>query len=617
MECSVVCKEWSLPALQMYFNKLILTGRNANHLIPILEQDYYFQHCHWVQTLRLSHKKEAEVFYERSSEEEENLTKEQLLKFLTYLPNLRKLRLDTRDGIDYVEYLLDSNADAYLTRLEEISIEDSPFNFNTPYDLRCDIYYKFRTSLSQLTVFQEQESNIVTQYDGIINYLNQFKRLAHLKYYNHSKQVVMVYQLQAACPNLTTLKLMTKEDLLTYQEGGCAFLNTSNLQNLELSLPRMSSSYADMLILHLPTKLNRLYVKLENIDLYDWIHLISLERVLKLAERMGKLSSAEIRCEPYYRDYKSKSVHKESHMTLFFQVLNAFMGNKKVFCTAEFSDFRSNDKTMSYSNGVLNVIYGLTHQDIYGHNQNRARFDFELVVPDKTVSVIGPEIFNQLNFNVCTADDQLAAYKILKYILTNCHYLQYVEFVAINDYCLEFNLSSHINRLSYYSCKKIKPSTKTEDNLKVIKFVNFIPSGDFMNVLAAYLPNAYYFRCDTRDRSDHDEEAPPLLIDLSDFKKLETINLNMEFYLTEFYNSFKLKINYINGQELIEFKKAGSTSSDTNQEISSVPTLTINCKKVMELIQLKIPEGEIIEIIDGILQEPRSPNFNDKSAYLD
>ncbi|KAI9361531.1 hypothetical protein BD770DRAFT_441528 [Pilaira anomala] len=289
---------------------------------------------------------------------------------------------------------------------------------------------------------------------------------------------------------------------------------------------------------------------------------------------MSKLSSAEIRCEPCYRDYKSKSVHKESHMTLLFQVVNAFKGNKKAVCAAELSDFRSNDKTMNYSNGVLiNVIYGLTHQEIYGHNQNKARFDFELVC--------------------CTANDQLTAYKILKYTLTSCHYLQYVGFVAINDHCLESNLSNHISRLSYYSCKRLEPSTKTEDNLKVIKFVNFIPSGNFINVLATYLPN---------------------MLTIS----AGTINLDMEFYLTKFNESFKLKlIIYVNGQELIEFKKAEFTSSDTSQELSSVPTLTINCKRVMELIEFKIPEGKLIEIKDGVLQEARFPNFNDKSAYND
>lgn len=185
LKCSMVCKDWSLPALQIYYNELKFTERNTNRLISVINQDQYFQHCHWVKSVELC-QKETSIFElsSRSNEEEEmNLTKEQFLKFFTYLPNLKNLTLNTTYDKDYMEYLLDLNTDTYLTQLEKISSMDDPtIGFDSFYDLRCNLLYKFRNSLKELEVFQDHpESNIVTQYGGITNYLNQFKRVIHLK----------------------------------------------------------------------------------------------------------------------------------------------------------------------------------------------------------------------------------------------------------------------------------------------------------------------------------------------------------------------------------------------------------------------------------------------------
>lgn len=168
---------------------------------------------------------------------------------------------------------------------------------------------------------------------------------------------------------------------------------------------------------------------------------VGIEKVLKLANRMSKISSAELQFETD-EDYETQTVHEESQMTLFFQIFNAFKGNKKVLRTAEFSNKNSTYQIMSQSNGVINIDYGLKYQYMHGNSQDDARSDFELILYNKTASNIGSEIFNCIKFYLSTINDGLLTYKILKYSLTNCPHPQYVEFEEVNGGCSQLYLST-------------------------------------------------------------------------------------------------------------------------------------------------------------------------------
>ncbi|KAI9346376.1 hypothetical protein BD770DRAFT_446760 [Pilaira anomala] len=606
LEVSLVCKEWNLAALQRYYHVLEFYGRNTHRLISIIDQDQYFQHCHWVKMVYLFQKETNVCLGSSSSNEEgeeeeveENLTKYQLLKFLTHTPNLKILSLDATSGTDYVDYLLDLDESIHLKQLEKITFLTDPFHFDSTYDLRCDVYFKFRESLKELIIFHERRSNMLIQYGGISNYLSQFKNITHIKLINHSNQAVTVYQLQVACPKLTALEFSTNEQTLEHRTNDNAFLNTSNLKSLKLTFPKMSSSFVDMLIYYLPAKLIKFYIKLDDIDLFDWIKLIGIERVLKLAERMSKISSAKLQCE-LDEDYEAQTVHDESQMTLFFQILNAFKGGKNVLCTADFSDKNSIYQMMSYSNGVLNISYGLKYQDMYRRNQDGdTRSDFELVLPDKTVSSVGPEIFNRIKFCLSTTNDQLLTYKILNYSLNNCPHLQYVKFVGTKDHYPLFYLHSTSVRANFYSNESLAPLTKTEENIKFIRILHFVPSYDFINMLATYLPNISYLDY----RSNHNEVTPSAFIDFSKLKNLEKFDLNVNRYC-------KLKINYI------DEKVSHDIELDSIDSVA-VPTLTLNFNKIMKLIHIITHRGSLFKIKYGVLQEVSYYPDEDNSYYFD
>ncbi|KAI9339492.1 hypothetical protein BD770DRAFT_415248 [Pilaira anomala] len=597
-ECSVVCKDWSLPALQRYYNRLTFKEQSLKRLIDVLSQEQYLQYCHWVNSLTFIQKATEEISEEK---EEHYLTKKHLLKFLTYLPNLKSLELFSNfPKACYLESLLELNADKYLTQLEEIKIKDLS-EFDSFDDLQCNVYYKFRASLKKLYISQEPESIIITKYGGIINYLNQFKKLTHLKYHNNTNQAFSVYQLQVACANLTILRLSDSSDILNYKAGNDAFFNVGNLQSLELSFPRMSASYAYMLIDNLPTKLNKLYIQVNQIGFYDWINLIGIEKVLKLAERMSKLSQAKILCQPGgFYETESEQEESELRMTLFFKILNAFKGDKKVFCTAVFCDNKLfNWKSMKYSKGILDFCYSIDYWD-FGDNQ-------KLVKPDKSITNIGLEIINQISFRMEVGSKHL---QLLKYALINCPRLQFVEYIGVGSRGTEFYLSTTTGPFKQFN----DSLTKTEENIRVIRLFNLVPSTKFLHVLATYLPNLSFFTCGIKSLFYHEKRpGRKILINLYEFKNLETFKLDMNLLSNETSESaysWSLKINYTDGQkDLYQYSqedyeiKLVPISSDTlvtAQKSSVVNILTINCKKAMRLVLFDWQLDKLIEINHGV-----------------
>ncbi|KAI9242975.1 hypothetical protein EDC94DRAFT_666276, partial [Helicostylum pulchrum] len=259
-------------------------------------------------------------------------------------------------------------------------------------------------------------------------------------------------------------------------------------------------------------------VSINDIDLYDWIDQVGVDNALKLAEVMSKLSSAPIKWIPY-KEYRTEHENiGESDMTIFFKILNAFKGDKKVSCTASFSDFRSVHNSMMFSGGNLSFYYGLNYADLFDDGgEDRV---FELAVPDRTISVIGPEVINNSTFFICITDSELA-FKVLKYSLTNCTHLQSLEINGVNSPRQECILSSSIDRF-HKRVEKYNPSAILTEALKAVKLKGFIPSQECFDLLSCYLPGVQSFTCGSErgNRFDNNEAPRDYVVDLTHFKRL-------------------------------------------------------------------------------------------------
>lgn len=104
-------------------------------------------------------------------------------------------------------------------------------------------------------------------------------------------------------------------------------------------------------------------------NIYHWMDQVGLDNVLKLTARMCKINNAFIQfsADKYYDRFSSSN--SEPKMTKFFRLVESLKGNRKLYCGANFFDFRPNDVSISVKDddNSMPFAYGLDQED-YGEN---------------------------------------------------------------------------------------------------------------------------------------------------------------------------------------------------------------------------------------------------------
>ncbi|GAA5816912.1 hypothetical protein MFLAVUS_010447 [Mucor flavus] len=603
----MVCKDWSMPASRAYFKDVTINNYNTETLKALVDQGQYFKHCHWTEKVIII-QESSNSYYNRKPEVE--FTKEEFLTLIKYFPNLKKIEIHTnRSESNYTKYLLDIDSDHYLTRLESIILRNDSF-YADPFSLYYAVYYKFRGSLARISLEHERESVLTSKYGGVLNYLDQFKKLTYLTYYNNIDHYIPIREIQVACPRLASIELISSYSPPLSQVDNTIFDQSSNLKELSLSFPNISTSYIKNISKYLPESIKKLVITTTEIDLYDWIDQVGINTVLQIAERMSTLPEASLQCIPD-KQYETKHENiGESNMTIFFKVLNAFKGDKKVPCTASFSDFRSVHNYMRFNGKNINIKYGLNYSDLYGDGGE------EFSVPDRTNSIIGPEVITHLSFYICTIDPELTI-KLLKYSLINCPHLQHVEFKGMNSPRHEFVLSSNIDYFRKGE-ETYDLATTSKENLKTIKLKNFIPSEEFIDLLTYHLPDLQIFTCGggLGGLFDDNEVPQDRIVDLTRFKSLKTVYFDTQLVSI---GSKLIKFEYVDGEEKfykLKDKKDTSFGSISLEDIkiiqtSPVSTVVFKCERIERFALYNSREFNFFEIFRGIPQKKRSPEADD------
>lgn len=139
--CLTVCKNWNAIAIRCYYQDLTITNHNVETLKANLDNKQYIKHYRWIKTLILLLPETGD--YNIIEDEK------QFLKFITYLPSLKKIKLGLLVSIKrYLEYLVGANSQEHLTQIEEIYVEN-PFMFSHT-DKYYDVYFNFRASLATI-----------------------------------------------------------------------------------------------------------------------------------------------------------------------------------------------------------------------------------------------------------------------------------------------------------------------------------------------------------------------------------------------------------------------------------------------------------------------------------
>ncbi|GAA5813736.1 hypothetical protein MFLAVUS_007223 [Mucor flavus] len=178
---------------------------------------------------------------------------------------------------------------------------------------------------------------------------------------------------------------------------------------------------------YFPNQLADLRIKLFCQKFFKWIDMVGMELALELMEKVGGVKETYIGFV-IYEVYQNQHNRKEN-MTKYFTLLNSFRGTRQTHCTANFNrgigEVRNLGYSFRYSSlGRLVVTYNLYPDDLYESDHA-----YIITLPDKTNSIIGPEIFHNLEFNLWSENENDEVHLALSYSFLNCPGLQSLSIV--------------------------------------------------------------------------------------------------------------------------------------------------------------------------------------------
>ncbi|KAI9266292.1 hypothetical protein EDC94DRAFT_603356 [Helicostylum pulchrum] len=398
--CYFVCKSWYTMTIQLGWETVTLQDHNISRLKLLLNafvRKQYFKYSRLITKLAIQDAMYRDWY---------KFSELELLELLKQLPYLKEIDFTrTHYPNEYVGYLI--NAD-----MQHINRIDTGTNLtDIRSDLLFSVYYKFRSSITCIRLLYNRN----TVSFNILNFLTKFKKLTKLELRNKHDVNLTPFQIQDSCPNLEYLNFRcdpysTSDRVMrqTLDDNRRINLNfISSLTYLELCLPYLSATYARYLIDYFPNHLTDLSIIISHQYFFNWIDIVGMDLALRLMEKSGSIKKIYIGFRGRVRD------NDENNMIKYFKLLNSFRGTRQTHCTAHFNEAIPETSDLGYSfsydiNNRLHVTYDLYMSDLYRSNTAN------MTVPDKTSSIIGPEIFRALEFNAFSLYDG-AVCEVLNY----------------------------------------------------------------------------------------------------------------------------------------------------------------------------------------------------------
>ncbi|KAG2214331.1 hypothetical protein INT47_000887 [Mucor saturninus] len=499
--------------------------------LPIVERNNYFRYGLFTKKLTIGNDKEEFIHYSRGLDE--NLVKEDDCRFdkedwvqlLEYLPNLQELDLSCScNGEIYLQHIYETDSKKALLKIQEIKpIDQNPFSFRRELlSLLFAVCYKYRESITTLKVaFFDPVFSFGFISGHVTTLLNDFKRLTCLTFTNECDESLTTLDLQASCPLLVSLAYYSDYNVPDDTIKDILDNEASNAKNVKCSLKKMVISgasipkyYSRYIIDYVSPYLDVFNLNMYEHDMYDWVDYIGYENALNLLRNMNTIEEAGVRWHPD-KYYERTSTDTGSDATIFFTLLNAFKGDKQLYCKADYGDFRSPHKGMVHTKDELRVEYGLSYHDYLQINENVQNDSDEdgdeetdvrpsnrtvhIKLPDTSISSIGPEIIHHLSVTMCNSNPDLPV-NFLRYAFLNCPNLQYFFYYSMNDPYYHICIGNSIDIGSHSQEKKNSLTNTAQENITVAKFQNMLPSEEIMELLNTYSPRIETIVCGCKNR---------------------------------------------------------------------------------------------------------------------
>ncbi|GAA5800681.1 hypothetical protein HPULCUR_006117 [Helicostylum pulchrum] len=336
--------------------------------------------------------------------------------------------------------------------------------------------------------------------------------------------------------------------------------------NLALYLSSLSATYTRYLVDYFPTQLADLHIRTSDQNPFDWIDIVGIELALIFMAKAGSIEETNV-------DFKTSYPFEElgfegTKATIFLKLLNEFRRTQQTYCEASFwGNANEPNAGRGYSfrytnNGKLFVECNI-HDSFFP----------PLDLPDRTSSsVIGPEIFNALGFNISDVGYDVVL-PALDYSLSNCPELQSFRLTA-NAYEFEdfgFYLHCYHNKDLISS----DPTNRDINYLKIAYINNHVQV--YFDPVTAHLHDIEIVYLEPSEWCSTDNN---LVLDLTGFKKLKTFKYIARVDQSEKNDDDFILFQYTNGEEryyYLDKKKKGENSQVDYSETLDIPSLTVYC----------------------------------------
>ncbi|GAA5811279.1 hypothetical protein MFLAVUS_004712 [Mucor flavus] len=574
LACSFVCKRLNVAAVQVYSKELIIDDYKfcmAKSNLASDNHSRYFRNGHLVR--KLVFKSESEDAMKdfggslkaatKKKGMPPNFSRVEFLLLLQYLPNIEEIDF-TKSG--YFKYYISYLSDASLRHIKKIAaLPFESYLFSSPgyqeYFFTC---LRFCDTLTCLC-FRYVDTTNDYSYRGIdiLERLGQFKNLKQLIFHNKHHNDLIMFRIRDLCPQLTELKFKSDytyspqvQESLDQNNQPILQLNKS-LQHLTIILRSLSIDYTKYLTSYINDGLYKLNVSTSLIGLYSWIDQVGMEDALKLMRRLGQLDDV---CVSFMQRNRLRRAHLTDRlkMTKWFQVVNAFKGNRKVVCTIVFRKIGVLHDYFKYNSldNRLVLGYALEDVDYFGELEEGHTEHFDGRLPTGPISTVGLETIDRLILNLRQPEDAFIL-SFLKYAFTNCLNLRHLK-------------------VSSYLHIQGRPNQRNGDlddiqnNLNMAHFICGAPNNNMLHVISVYLQNIEILVFGSNSSSDN------LILRLTCFKNLK----QSYFIIQDISKPLSVKFEYPDGKEQSYYYYDGSLIREDEHDASySCQSFTFVCKR--------------------------------------
>ncbi|KAI7896919.1 uncharacterized protein EV154DRAFT_491226 [Mucor mucedo] len=569
-ELAFACKSWNVPALQRWYSEVLLDNYSykvtMNLFKPDAEQrDKYFQYGPLVKLLEIGVPdpdfEDPATLWQPDTED--------FISLLKYFPNLLVLNInDTRFADGCLIRIAHGPFVDVMPNVQQITTSVAIFQ-TASWRNHFAACYAHRATITTLnTCFLK---NMLKGRDTI-NLLSDFTQLSDLTIMKTRPGSISIAEILMICPNLKALDYkdcdMSEEFIKSFLENGSTInaLNT-NLETLKLWVPSLSVNYVRYITNYFSSQLRFVDLNLHGTNYHIWLDEIGLDNAYRLVERLKKTGNFQLKWAYFNESNEITSNASGSTIKDFFKLVNTSKAGENTFIRSTFNTFPG--YLLSYEEGTLDLEEDgdfqnrIEYNSKTGYNVNyklepsnfncfNPRFlNGDMPYTSSQLEITEWEHINVIHVNLVSDFSRPATlFEFLQLALINCPRLEFFKLISSvpSKYKIRMMIGKDIDHFVKRQQEEHyhQISTNTKNNLKAVKFDNFLPSQQLLDLMSIHLPNIKTIACLGIDVDDVDSNRRT--IDLTNFENLDNVYVMVD-NLPHYFEDYIVHLQFTDGNE--------------------------------------------------------------------